>query len=277
MPRSFVALFLPLVALGASMTQAGEIPSILWSQHDTAKAAWVAPDRATVNGQIDWSLFGDLQAAVLRGAIERNKGADCISEGTLRKEVIGAGVANNLADLARNSVAAYSGTLINRAAGFADGDPATLLEVRIDRILKSSPQFSIKGAGDLLYVAYPVAEFQIKGLKFCKSDDSLLRGIPQIGDKVLVFPMSGPLNEDRNMMYLYSQEMFVQKSGGDLGVPPRWRKDPQINKASTLREVESMLKVDLFPEAAGRKEVGSTSAQHLEFDAIHEAPGTSLA
>jgi hypothetical protein len=248
MPKYFAKLVLLLFVFGASMAQAGELPSILWSQHDTAKAAWVAPDRAIIGGQVDWSLFGDLQAAVLRGAIGRSKAKECISMGTLRKEIVGAGVANNLDDLARNSVAAFAGTLIDRAVGFADGDPATLLQVRVDKILKSSPQFSIKSVGDFLYVAYPVADFQSQGLRFCKSDESLLREIPRVGDKVLVFPLSGPLNEGRNMMYLYSQEMFVQKAGGDLGVPPRWRKDPRINKASSLGDVESMLKVNLSPQ-----------------------------
>jgi hypothetical protein len=57
------------------------------------------------------------------------------------------------------------------------------------------------------------------------------------------------------MIYLNSQEIFVQKAGGDFGVPQRWRKDPRINKASSLNEVESMLKADLLPAGgAPRKE-----------------------
>jgi hypothetical protein len=254
MPRKTITFLLLFVLSVAWIAHAEEVPSILWSQHDSAKAAWVTPDRAIVNGHIDWSLFGGLQAAVLQGAIERSKGAECISEGTLRKEIVGAGVANSLAELAQNSVAAFSGTLINRVAGFADGDPATLLQVRVDKVLKSSPQFSIRNSGDLLYVAYPVAEFQAGNLKFCKSDDTLLREIPKVGDKILVFPMSGPLNEDLNMAYVYSQELFVQSASGDLGIPPRWRKDSKIDKVTTLGEIESMLKVDLTGSASGRKE-----------------------
>jgi len=253
-PRTFVPLLL-LILSGATRAHAGEIPSILWSQHDTAKAAWVAADRATVGGQIDWSLFGDLEAAVLRGAIARAKGKECASIGTLRKEIVGAGVANSLEDLAGNSVAVFEGTVVDRSVGFADGTPATLLQVRVDKVFKANPQFAIAGTGDLLYVAYPVAELDLKGLKFCKSDELLLKEIPRAGDKVLTFPLTGPLNEDRNMIYLNSQEIFVQKAGGDFSVPQRWRKDPRINKASTLNEVESLLKADLLPTAgAPRKE-----------------------
>jgi hypothetical protein len=254
MPKTFTLLLLLMVS-GTTAIQAGEIPSILWSQHDTNKAAWVTADRATVGGQIDWSLFGDLEAAVLRGAITRGKGKECAAIGTLRKEIVGAGIANNLEDLARNSVAVFEGTVIDRSVGFADGTPATLLQVRVDKVLKASPQLAIAGAGDLLYVAYPVAELDLKGLKLCKSDELLPKEIPQAGDKLLVLPLTGPLNEDRNMIYLNSQEIFVQKSGGDFGIPQRWRKDPRINKASSLNEVESMVKADL-PSVAGvpRKE-----------------------
>jgi hypothetical protein len=250
LPRSFFPLLLLLIASGTTAIRAGEIPSILWSQHDTAKAAWVTADRATVGGQMDWSLFGDLEAAVLRGAIARDKGKECTSIGTLRKEIVGSGVANNLEDLARNSVAVFEGTVVDRSVGFADGTPATLLQVRVEKMIKASPQFAVAGAGAILYVAYPVAELDLKGLKLCKSDDLLLKEIPKAGDRILALPLAGPLNEDRNMVYLNSQEIFVQYAGGDFGVPQRWRKDPRINKASSLNEVESLLKADL-PPAAG--------------------------
>ncbi len=254
MPKIF-ALLLLLMVSGTTVVQAGEIPSILWSQHDTNKAAWVTADRATVGGQIDWSLFGDLEAAVLRCAITRGKGKECAAIGTLRKEIVGAGVANSLEDLARNSVAVFEGTVIDRSVGFADGIPATLLQVKVDKVVKAGPQLAIAGAGDLLYVAYPVAELDLKGLKLCKSDELLLKEIPKTGDKILALPLAGPLNEDRNMIYLNSQEIFVQKSGGDFDVPQRWKKDPRINKASSLNEVESMVRADLPPATdAPRKE-----------------------
>jgi hypothetical protein len=175
--KSFVPLLLLLMASGTTTIQAGEIPSILWSQHDTSKAAWVTADRATVGGQIDWSLFGDLEAAVLRGAIARSKGKDCTSIGTLRKEIVGSGVANSLEDLARNSVAVFEGTVVDRSVGFADGTPATLLQVRVDKVVKANPQLAIAGTGDPLYIAYPVAELDLKGLKFCKTDELLLKEI----------------------------------------------------------------------------------------------------
>jgi hypothetical protein len=239
------ALLLLMVS-GATAIQAGEIPSILWSQHDANKAAWVTADRATISGQIDWSLFGELEAAVLRGAITRGQGTYCAVIGTLRKEIVGARVANSLEDLARNSVAIFEGTVVDRSTGFADGTPATLLQVKVDKVVKASPQLAIAGAGDLLYVAYPVAELYLKGLRLCKSDELLLKEIPRAGDKILALPLTGPLNEGRNMIYLNSQEIFAQTSGGGLGVPQRWRRDPRINKASSLNEVESMVKADLL-------------------------------
>src|SRR4029077_40258 len=91
------------------------------------------------------------------------------------------------------------------------------------------------------------AELDLKGVKFCKSDELLLKEIPRAGDTILALPLTGPLNEDRNMIYLNSQEIFVQNAGGGFGVPQRWKKDPRINKASTLNEIESLVKADLPP------------------------------
>jgi hypothetical protein len=250
--RSSAMLVLLLTTVGAPMAWAGEIPSVLWSQHDTTKAAWVAADRAVIGGKIDWALFDDLHSAVLRGAIEHNKGKDCIYMKTLLIDFVrlsGGSGGNTLKDLARNSYAGFSGTVTGSAVGFADGTPATLLQVKVNKALKTSSQFSITNTERLLYIAYPVAEFQVEGLRFCKSDELFSMDIPRIGDKVLAFPTMGPLNEDLNMIYPYDQEIIVQKAGGDLSVPPKWRKDPTITKASTLGEVESMLKADLTPAA----------------------------
>jgi hypothetical protein len=81
----------------------------------------------------------------------------------------------------------------------------------------------------------------VKGLRICKSDERL-NAVPRIGDTVLVFPLSGPLNEGRDMVYLYSQEIIVQPSGGALAVPRRWADDPQIKKTSGLSEIEATVR-----------------------------------
>jgi hypothetical protein len=228
------------------IAQASDFPTVLWSLHDAGKAAWVTPERATLyQGQIDWTLFGDLQSAVLRRAIERHQGSDCVAIGPLRKQMIGSGIANNLDDLVRNSFGVFRGTIEGRDVGFADGDPATLLQIRIEKIIKKSSEFSVREVGDVLYAAYPVAVVQLKNQRICKSDDRLPADVPEIGDKVIVFPMTGPLNEGRNMMYLYGQELFVERSNSTLEMPKRWRSDARISKAARLADIESMIKGNL--------------------------------
>lgn len=232
-----LVLLLGLSYMAPPNARAEGIPSILWSRHDTSKAAWVSLERATLaNGEIDWNLFGDLQSAILKRRVESHKGSGCVSIGSLQKESMDARVAHNLRELAASSRGIYRGTVVASEMGFADGDPATLLAVRVDKTIKPASEISSDG---VLYVAYPVAEFSVGGVRLCKSDERLT-AVPKIGDSILVFPLSGPLNEERNLIYPFQQEVMVQRHNGALEIPGKWRKD--LAKASNLREVESEVK-----------------------------------
>lgn len=226
--------------LASEGAYAKDVPSILWSRHDPSKAAWVSLERATLpNGQIDWNLFGEMESFFLRRGLENHKGTGCVSIGHLRKEIIGSRGANDLRSLVKNSFAIFQGTVVARGIGIADGNPATLLEVRVDETIKGSSEFSKEKT---LYIAYPVAEFSVNGIRICKSDEFLAAVPPQVGDSVLVFPLSSPLNEDLNLIYPYSQEVIIQKREGALWLPAKWAKDPQLEDASNLREVITTVK-----------------------------------
>ena len=232
-----LVLLLGLSSMAPPSARAEDIPSILWSRHDTSKAAWVSLERATLaNGQIDWSLFGDLQSAILKRRVESHNGGGCVSIGSLQKEPIDSHVAHDLKELAASSRGIYRGTVVASEMGFADGDPATLLAVRVDETIKPASEISTDG---VLYVAYPVAEFSIDGVRICKSDERLA-AVPKIGDDILVLPLSGPLNEEGSLIYPFQQEVMVQRHDGALHIPGKWRKD--LTKASNLREVESVVK-----------------------------------
>lgn len=213
------------------------IPPILWSRHDTSKAAWVSLERATrANGEIDWNLFGDLQSAILKRRVESHKGEGCVSIGSMQKEPMDARIAHDLKELATSSRGIYRGTVVASGVGFVDGDPATLLEVQVDETVKPSPEISTDG---MLYVAYPVAEFSVGVVRICKSDERLA-AVPKVGDSILVLPLSGPLNEEHNLIYPFQQEVMVQRRDGALHIPGKWGKG--LAKASNLREVESVVR-----------------------------------
>jgi hypothetical protein len=226
------------------------IPKVLWSRHDPSKAAWVSLDRALLaNGQIDWNLFGELQSATLRRGIEAHKGSGCVSIGPLQKVPMDSKVAQDLPSLARNSQAVLKGTVIASGLGFADGDPATLLKVRVDETLKSNPEFANEG---YIYIAYPIAELTAGGVHICKSDDRLT-SVPGIGDRLLVLPLSGPLDGDGELIYPYSQEIVVQKQGGGVTIPQRWTRNQPALKASSLPQVEAIIRANQGPDKPREK------------------------
>jgi hypothetical protein len=252
--RSFRAFALVAGMLWAPLAAGTDnIPSILWSRHDPTKAAWVSLERATLpNGQIDWNLFGDLQSAVLKRRVEGHKGAGCVPIGSLQKERMDSRVAHDLKGLTQSSRGIYRGTVVASAIGFADGDPATLLAVQVDKTIKPSSEISTE---DLLYVAYPVAELSVNGVRICKSDERLT-AVPKAGDSILIFPLSSPLNEDRNLIYPFSQEVMVQRRDGALAIPGKWAKDSALGKVSNLREVETVVKAFDKPAAKEPRKEG---------------------
>jgi hypothetical protein len=252
MPRFCRSFVLVAGMLWAPLEAGAEsIPSILWSRHDHTKAAWVSLERAMLpNGQIDWSLFGDLQSAVLKRRVENHKGTDCVPIGSLQKEQMDSRIAHDLKGLAQSSRGIFRGTVVASGIGFADGDPATLLAIQVEKTIKPSIEIS---TDELLYVAYPVAELSVNGVRVCKSDERLTT-VPKIGDSILIFPLSGPLNEDRNLIYPFNQEVMVQKRDGALVIPAKWAKDSALEKVSSLREVEAVVKAFDKPAREPRKE-----------------------
>lgn len=232
--------------------KAQEIPPVLWYGPHEAKAAWVSLERSVFsNGRIDWSLFGDLQAAILKNRLENHKGSECISIGPLRKDFMDSRAAHDLQSLVEKSFGIIRGTVVDREVGFVDGDPATLLAVRVEENIKPSSEISSEG---LLYVAYPVAEFTVDGVRICKSDPRLL-AVPKEGDSILLLPLSRPLNAERNLIYPQSQEVIIEKRGGALDIPAKWAVDDTLRKASSLSEVGRIIKrMEKSPAETLRKE-----------------------
>jgi hypothetical protein len=235
-----LAFLLAFGRTGLAGAYADEIPSVLWYPYQNqSKAAWVSLERAVLpNGGIDWELFGDLQAAPLKIGMEARKGSDCVSVGSLTKHPLNFTTANDLRSLVRNSLGIYRGTIVASGPGFADGDPATLLAVRVEKTIKPSSEIATDG---LLYVAYPVAEFSVNGQRICKSDERLPE-VPKVGDGILVFPLNDPLNEEKNLIYPYFQEVMVQRRDGKVALPDKWSKDVALENASSLDEIEARVR-----------------------------------
>ena len=160
--------------------------------------------------------------------------------------------AHDLSSLSRNALAVFRGTVTASGVGFADGDPATLLAIQVEKTIKRSPELAV---GNTLYVAFPVAEFSVNGIRICKSDERLT-AVPRVGDTVLILPLSGPLNQDRDMVYLYDQEMIVQRRDGTLDIPGKWGADSRLGKAYTLREVEAAIRKFEKPAGVRPREEG---------------------
>jgi hypothetical protein len=127
----------------------------------------------------------------------------------------------SLKDLVQNSLGIVRGTVTGIDQGFGVGNPGLLLEVRVDEWLKRSKKIA---DSDVLYLPYPVAEFEVGGYRFCKTDPRW-PDPPRIGDTVLLFPYSAPYDPEDQVIVPDPDGFEVILGRGEGVSLPRQLKD----------------------------------------------------
>ncbi|HEX7154660.1 MAG TPA: hypothetical protein VF618_24455 [Thermoanaerobaculia bacterium] len=122
-----------------------------------------------------------------------------------------------LGELTRSSVSIFNGTVEEVAAGFFADTAGSLLNVRIDAIVKGSPQYDTSGG--TIYVYYPSASFVVGRQSFC-AIPATHRARPVAGDRVLVFALDAPADTRGRIVYPQaSRHLIFQTAGGELLLP----------------------------------------------------------
>jgi hypothetical protein len=133
---------------------------------------------------------------------ERREGADkqygCIHYGPISMDRAGPiPPYASLKDLALHSKAALKGTVTGIDPGFSVFGPSSLLEIHVDEWLKKSDKIADRS---VLYLVYPVAQFEAGDHRFCATDDSRWGSVPEIGDEILMFPYRVAVDESRQVL-----------------------------------------------------------------------------
>lgn len=141
----------------------------------------------------------------------------------------------SLRDLTQNSVGIIVGTVTAIDHGFSLFGPSLLLEVQAEQI-KRGPAFAASGS---LYFQYPVAEFEIGGYRFCKTD-ARWPAEPEIGDRLLSFSYQAPYDFAGQVISPDPDGFEIileRKKGGALAIPRKLRNDPDLMDAKDLATV----------------------------------------
>ena len=118
----------------------------------------------------------------------------------------------SFAEQAKQSRASIVGRVTDIVAGFQTS-PALLLELDVEESLGSS-QFSA-----LPFVLLPIGSFVAEDTVFCSRPRTFGGYLPQLDDRIVVMPTTGPWNEDRTVILLTRhQELFVVEPPNELGI-----------------------------------------------------------
>jgi hypothetical protein len=139
-----------------------------------------------------------------------------------------------LSDLAANSESILWGTIRSIDLGFDSGVPASLLGVEVREAIRgSAPQ-------PLFYIAYPVARFKMGPFHFCNTRNGYE---PQLGDDVLLFDFTGPVDRDQILFAPRLDQILFQGQSGTLALPPQLTNDPDLKTLRSLPELVRLLQV----------------------------------
>ncbi len=215
-----------------------EIPSILGPN----QPAWVGA-RALVSksGQIRLDLLPEearsrIESARLR-AKQKASASPCLELGAIITDLRpGTILPNKFEDLVDHSLAILSGSIVGIEPGFFDGQAGLLLEVKIDRRLKSSDRF---WKGPEVYVYYPRGDFKVDSMSICKRDPRW-PVTPEVGDRVLLFPHVSPIDSDGVTMEPETANFeVVLEHEGHLVAPDRLKTDPVFEAFKTVEGLAS--------------------------------------
>jgi hypothetical protein len=230
-------LLLPAILFVAASVEAQ--PAQLLSRDPAAPPVWVSLEGATTTaGKIDWSLLGDQARANFEG-VKKNTPSlvakppgdksppeydpdssglrpDCVYYGASYYDSLERPADHNLRAVIKNAPAILRGEVVALTPGFYQGEPSTLLTVRVDRVLRQSSK--LRRGTDTVFVVYPRARFTIEATTFCKGD-SRFPYQPTSGDQLLLFPFRSPEDASGQLILPSAEEMVFETADGTLALP----------------------------------------------------------
>lgn len=275
-------VLLAAVGLAASLAYgAGSaVPGIFYSGvADRVSPIWISADLArTPDNQIDWKLFSSEESASLRSKLaaqERVKAEErakslsllqslgrepvqddnCVTYEKTFYHLGGELEGSGFDGLLRSAHGVYSATIAELSPGFFLGSPATVLKLEITQAWKAE---SGMAPAKELFGVYPFARFAIGEGVFCSGVPGRLPR-PKIGQRVIVFITSKPLDRQQTLFWVEPNYMIAERGDGGVSLPPALKDDPELFPVQSLDEAEELLR-----RATGRsggKLVGRESGQ----------------
>ena len=224
-------LLLAPTGVSAGGTSTGIPSRILSADGPSSEPVWISANPGTGRQEkltleaLPWRVRSFIEQE-LREGVYKKRG--CIYYGPVNIDRAGPiPPFRTLKDLALNSRAALRGSITAIDHGFSFYGPSSLLEIRVEEWLKKSDRVADQ---PVVYLVYPVAEFEAGGYRFCKEDARWGRE-PAVGDEILFFPYQVAVDAERRVFLPDpdAYEVILSRKGADnLSIPKFLRDDPDV-------------------------------------------------
>lgn len=226
---------------GHAAGSSGAIPPYIASRFgSTSYPAWVSADSVVdqqgklILNSLPLSIKSVVAAQLEDGTYKKS---GCVQFGAVNFDRAGPVKSHaSLRDLTENSVGIVLGTVTAIDHGFSLFGPTSLLEIQAEK-LKRTRDFA---ESEYLYFQYPVAEFEVGGYRFCKTD-SRWPAVPQIGDRLLIFSFQAPYDLSGQVISPDPEGFEIileRKKDKTLAIPRQLREDPDLVGVKNLDVVK---------------------------------------
>lgn len=230
-----IAAFLLLLVTAPALAEVPErIPD---PTGDDKPAIWLCPGEAMdARGEVRADQFEPLAKANLERHLAREREARARAA-TAEKAAVDACHSYSLVPshpvapeltvetLLDQAELAFIGTVEDRAQGFYHGHPNSLVEIRIEKVLKAPPNFQ---GIDRLYSTFPHVEMKVGSEMLCIRSQRYPQE-PVLGKQIMIFTDNIP---DREPLIVapVSETIFLESPEGHAWVPERFK--DEIKSAS---------------------------------------------
>lgn len=265
--RNVVVAVLPVFGIAAvfagGFEAREETPGVFYSAvEERASPLWVSADLArTPQNQIDWKLFPPNESASLRRQLavqERLKATEgarsltafqasgqeaveddnCVTYEKTFHHLSGELKAPGLQGLLASARGIYSASIVDISHGFFHGSPASVLKLDLGEIWKTDERLPV---AEELFAVYPFARFAIGEGVFCSGVPGSLPQL-EIGQRVIVFITSDPLDRQRTLVWADPEHLIVEMDDGGIFLPQALKNDIELFPVKSFGEVETLLR-----------------------------------
>lgn len=248
-------IFLSAVGLVAAHSAVAEVPDLIHGK-SSAIPIWVSEAAFTADGEMHWELMEPNAEVEIRDHLAKIETWEAASpEKSAEKCQLSTGltfapawVRRDLATLVANAETIHSGLVMDSKQGFYAGGAGTLLEIRIDTVLKNTRASPLP---ERVLLFYRIAQIKLGRHYFCAAARFDLKK-PPVGKRVVWLEFHWPPGDDEIRFPTPSMVLFEDEESRLVVAPSA--EGVKASGATKLLDLEALIARSTIQLKGGRDE-----------------------